>query len=80
MLKVKSDALRGLIARLHAAETDAKRYRFLRDKNTSPGFLCNNDRAADYANEYMACGDAMDKLIDSEMEPAQYRLSVVPHN
>lgn len=60
--------IQGLIARLRAAEADAKRYRFLRAEDTSPGFLCNNDRAAQFMNEYMACGDKMDALIDAQME------------
>lgn len=73
-------SVRAMIARLRAAEADAKRYRFLRDENTAPGFLRNNDRAADYANEHMACGEVMDRLIDSEMESVQCQLPPSPHN
>ncbi|HBO0336516.1 TPA: hypothetical protein SHT49_002599 [Pseudomonas aeruginosa] len=65
---VKASELRGLIARLRAAEADAKRYRWLRDKNSMPGVICTNGQAEKYFNEYMMCGEVMDKAIDAAME------------
>ncbi|HBO2943879.1 TPA: hypothetical protein L4R51_002345 [Pseudomonas aeruginosa] len=59
--------LRGLIARLRAAEADAKRYRWLRDKNSIPGVVCTNIKVEKYFNEYMMCGQVMDKAIDAAM-------------
>ncbi|BAG75036.1 hypothetical protein [Pseudomonas phage PAJU2] len=56
-----------LIARLRAAEADAKRYRWLRDKNSIPGVVCTNSKVEKYFNEYMMCGQVMDKAIDAAM-------------
>lgn len=60
--------LADIIARLRAAEADAKRYRWLRDKNSMPGVVCTNGQVEKYFNEYMMCGEVMDKAIDAAME------------
>lgn len=54
-----------LLARLRAAETDAARYRWIRDKNSMPGVMSSNPDAEKYFNEYMLCDDALDKVIDA---------------
>lgn len=61
-------ALYELAERLIAAEADAKRYRWLRDKNSIPGVVCTNSKVEKYFNEYMMCGQVMDKAIDAAME------------
>ena len=60
--------IQSLIARLRAAEDDAKRYRWLRDKTSMPCVVCTNPQVDKYFNEYMMCGDVMDKAIDAAME------------
>lgn len=61
MLKVKSDALRGLIARLSAAEMDAKRYQRLR----AAAARDHGISADDFDSEF----DASLEAIDAAMEP-----------
>lgn len=43
---------------------DAERYRWLRDKASMPAVLCSDSRVEKYFNEYMICGEQMDKAID----------------
>lgn len=70
MLRVKSDALIGLIARLRAAEADAKRYRWWRDR---AGVIPDGDG---YTTWVLANGSEMydlerketDEAIDAAME------------
>lgn len=64
-------AILSLISRLRAAEKDAERYRWLRDKSSMPGVLSSDSNAAKYFNEYMLCGDQMDKVIDAVMEQSK---------
>ena len=61
-------SIAALISRLRAAEADAKRYRWLRDKTSMPCVVCTNPQIDKYFNEYMMCGDVMDKAIDAAME------------
>lgn len=63
--------LRGLIARLRAAEVDAKRYRWLRNPSTDPASVIDK-RVGDSVTgfgiwEYKA-GDELDDAIDEAME------------
>lgn len=60
MAEVKIGELRGLIARLRAAEKDASRYRWLRE------FIDQSPQAI----EHLPCsdGDLIDEVIDLRME------------
>lgn len=46
---------------------DAERYRWLRDKTSMPGVVSSNSQVEKYFNEYMLCGEQMDKAIDAAM-------------
>jgi|GEM_PF-3153497 len=46
---------------------DAERYRWLRDKTSMPGVVSSNSKVERYFNEYMLCGEQMDKAIDAAM-------------
>lgn len=69
---VKASDLRGLIARLRAAEADAKRYRWLRDSGRLLGD--SMDSHADYFFVVTADGEdvmwfeQLDSAIDAAME------------
>ena len=60
-----------LISRLRAAEKDAKRYRFIRDKQTDPRFLSRKHEAKKWFTEFMVCEEVMDKAIDTAMEQSK---------
>lgn len=64
--------LRGLIARLRAAEADAKRYRWLRDQNESlrsdAFVVLSQDCPADEGLRHWV-GACLDTAVDSAMEP-----------
>lgn len=47
---------------------DAERYRWLRDKTSMPGVVSSNSKIERYFNEYMLCGEQMDKAIDAAMD------------
>jgi len=47
---------------------DAERYRWLRDKTSMPGVVSSNSKVERYFNEYMLCGEQMDKAIDAAMD------------
>lgn len=73
MLKVKSDALRGLIARLRAAEADAKRYRWLCASAWYVGPEPRGDTEAvswhDHNETKDGVTEAIDKAIAMEPKP-----------
>lgn len=49
-------------------ERDAARYRFLRDKKSTPGVVSSNSLADKYFNEYILRGEQMDIAIDAELD------------
>ncbi|EPJ0603422.1 hypothetical protein EWS90_01980 [Pseudomonas aeruginosa] len=63
--------LRGLIARLRAAEADAKRYRWLRDKSADADgvypMVSLTDDCGDQVSNWLF-GKAVDKAVDEAME------------
>lgn len=68
---VKANDLRGLIARLRAAEVDAKRYRWLRDKSADADgvypMVSLTDDCGDQVSNWLF-GMAVDKAVDEAME------------
>lgn len=70
MLKVKSAAIQGLIARLRAAEKDAGRYRFIRDYDDGDSV----ERALinpNYTPMQIRMGAGLDSSIDTAMSEAK---------
>lgn len=68
---VKANDLRDLIARLRAAEVDAKRYRWLRDKSADADgvypMVSLTDDCGDQVSNWLF-GMAVDKAVDEAME------------
>ena len=65
------EEIEGLIARLRAAEADAKRYRWLRDKSVDADgvypMVSLTDECGDQVSNWLF-GRAVDKAVDEAME------------